>query len=434
MSQGSSTSRKPRAHTASEIAKDPARFAVWSAHHHLIEAGYHLDMPPSVRAGAEEVFAVFGQLPEDWINPDSEIYPVLQRSHSPKFLKFLQRARNANPQLFSSEVKHEQCLDIFGELQTIFSCWTRVKDMRNSSCKWSEADWASQVYNLLRSPAGKQSNNRSQCSVALPQPLDHYRPSTNAAKNLSARIARPDGALFIPSHRIRHLWDSEDAPFCTLCQNPRANNTGSHGGSSSFKWQSILSARLDETSKIEVASAFWEDKKPIHHEMDAAYRQNRMATTAALRQLHALNVRAPVFGLVWSEGTVRAHVDWWNDDNRHFRIASAAYPGAKKRARRVSLPFHEWNLGKPSHIIQVYLLLRNLDRWTVNGFQQLVEQGIKELATAVADGLRTVVPWRARARASIGSKADGADTGTSISSSPVKRQAKSRARSKKCRA
>lgn len=44
--------------------------------------------------------------------------------------------------------------------------------------------------------------------------------------------------------------------------------------------------------------------------LDDAYRQNRMATAAAVRHLDSLHVKAPVFGLVWSSGSVRAHVDW----------------------------------------------------------------------------------------------------------------------------
>ena len=129
---------------------------------------------------------------------------------------------------------------------------------------------------------------------------------------------RPDGALFIPGRRIKHIWKSENAPYTVLSQDPRANSSGSHGGASSFKFQSTLCARLAETSKVEVASTFWEDKKPSHHELDAAYRQNRMATAASLRQLYTLNVRAPVFGLVFAEGIVQAHVDWCNDRDQRF--------------------------------------------------------------------------------------------------------------------
>ena len=44
--------------------------------------------------------------------------------------------------------------------------------------------------------------------------------------------------------------------------------------------------------------------------LNDAYRQNRMSTAAAVRHLHSVHVKAPVFGLVWSDGRVRAHVDW----------------------------------------------------------------------------------------------------------------------------
>ncbi len=77
--------------------------------------------------------------------------------------------------------------------------------------------------------------------------------------------------------------------------------------------------------------------------------------------------------------------------------------------------------------------MRNLDRWTVHGFQKLVEQGITELATAVADGSRSVAPWRRRG-GNVGGKLDDADVGYSISTSPVKRPAKSCARTTKCKA
>jgi hypothetical protein len=57
-------------------------------------------------------------------------------------------------------------------------------------------------------------------------------------------------------------------------------------------------------------STFWEDKKVVHSLLDDAYRQNRMAAAAAIRHLHSLHVKAPVFGVVWSDGSIRAHVDW----------------------------------------------------------------------------------------------------------------------------
>ena len=44
--------------------------------------------------------------------------------------------------------------------------------------------------------------------------------------------------------------------------------------------------------------------------LEDAYRQNRMSTASAVRHLHSLRIDVPVFGLVWANGTVRAHVDW----------------------------------------------------------------------------------------------------------------------------
>lgn len=74
----------------------------------------------------------------------------------------------------------------------------------------------------------------------------------------------------------------------------------------------------------------------------------------------------------------------------------------------------------------MYLLLRNLDRWTVGRFKTIVEDGIQKLAKEVREGDRTVVPWRFR-----GGKNDDTDTITAVVgesiSSPVKpRRARTR--------
>lgn len=90
-------------------------------------------------------------------------------------------------------------------------------------------------------------------------------------------------------------------------------STASVGSESTLRYQSTPCLKLPETACFEFASAFWEDKKPLYHLLDDAYRQNRMATTSAVRQMHSLGVSVPIFGLVWAQGTVRAHVDWWVD-------------------------------------------------------------------------------------------------------------------------
>lgn len=129
---------------------------------------------------------------------------------------------------------------------------------------------------------------------------------------------RPDGSLFIPGDELAELSDTVDSPFNVLARHKGANISVSHGGTSSFRWQSTLCSKLPARPGFEIASCFWEDKKVEHNVSDVAYRQNRMATTAALRQLHALNIQAPIFGLVWAEGTVGAHVEWWQEENDKF--------------------------------------------------------------------------------------------------------------------
>jgi hypothetical protein len=66
---------------------------------------------------------------------------------------------------------------------------------------------------------------------------------------------------------------------------------------------------------FEFVSSLWEDKKPVHTLLDDAYRQNRIATAAAARHLHSLNIKSPVIGLIWANGTVRAHIDWCDTVN-----------------------------------------------------------------------------------------------------------------------
>ena len=95
----------------------------------------------------------------------------------------------------------------------------------------------------------------------------------------------------------------------------RTTHAISLGGRTSFKSQSTLCSTLPAEDCFEVAPGFWEDKKSALGDSDAAKRQNRMATASSLRQLHYLNVASPVFGLVFAEGTVQAHADWWADDD-----------------------------------------------------------------------------------------------------------------------
>lgn len=77
-----------------------------------------------------------------------------------------------------------------------------------------------------------------------------------------------------------------------------------------FRFQATPCVQLQPTPCFEFASAFWEDKKPGCESQDHAYRQNRMASSSALRHLASLHIGAPITGLLWTDGKVKAHVDW----------------------------------------------------------------------------------------------------------------------------
>jgi solute carrier family 25 (mitochondrial carnitine/acylcarnitine transporter), member 20/29 len=150
--------------------------------------------------------------------------------------------------------------------------------------------------------------NRAKWPICLPQPPEHRQIRAQSIRILNAKSVVPDGAVFVPEKAIRKLSLSADSAFKQL---RRAGLTGSAARrGESFACQSTPCVQLPQTPGFRFASAFWEDKKAVHSLLDDAYRQNRMATAAAVRHLHSLHVKAPVFGLVWSDGSVRAHVDW----------------------------------------------------------------------------------------------------------------------------
>ncbi|KAI1793969.1 hypothetical protein LXA43DRAFT_884443 [Ganoderma leucocontextum] len=397
MSQTSShaPSRKPRCLTASQIAKDSGHFDQWSQYQNLVVGSYDVDLPVALESDVEGVFNVSMRLPEAWVTPNKTMQAGLVKYLDPDFVQFLRSAKKSSPSLFSEKVKAVESGHLLCDLHNVFLAFNRLHKLRDSG-SWSEADWAAQVYNVLRISVGQLSDNRSHCSISLPQPLSEHKANKKATSNLNARTIRPDGSLFIPADRLTELSETVQSPFNFLARHPNANNSVSHGGTSSFKWQSTLCSKLPACPGFEIASSFWEDKKPEQKVLEVAYRQNRMATTAALRQLHALNIHAPIFGLVWSEGTVRAHVDWWQEEADVFTIVSAPYPGPQKRSTGRKNPFHDWDLSKPADIIEVYLLLRNLDRWTVEGFRTRVMGGIMSLVEEVSQRDRRVLQWRRR--------------------------------------
>jgi solute carrier family 25 carnitine/acylcarnitine transporter 20/29 len=150
--------------------------------------------------------------------------------------------------------------------------------------------------------------NRAKWPICLPQPPAQRQIRAQSIRILNAKSVIPDGAVFVPEKAVRKLSLAAESAFKQL---RRSGLTGSAArGEESFACQSTPCVQLPRTPGFQFASAFWEDKKPVHSMLEDAYRQNRMATAAAVRHLHSLHVKAPVFGLVWSDGSVRAHVDW----------------------------------------------------------------------------------------------------------------------------
>ncbi|KAG6818064.1 hypothetical protein H0H87_009219 [Tephrocybe sp. NHM501043] len=169
-------------------------------------------------------------------------------------------------------------------------------------------------------------------------------------------------------------------------------DSGNTSKGSSFRYQSTPCANIPDTPGFEFASSFWEDKKPVHQLLEDAYRQNRMSTASALRHLNSLSIKAPVFGLVWSSGIVRAHVDWYRSgEDAVPAIFSAPYPGESTSGEDM---FREWQLDQPSDILAVYFFIRNLDRWTNGGFHARVVKGVKDLVNSVVNKDQKYTPWK----------------------------------------
>jgi hypothetical protein len=146
--------------------------------------------------------------------------------------------------------------------------------------------------------------------MSLPQPSLNSSLNLQALRILNAKTVIPDCAIFVPAANIRTLSHSVKSPFKVIKSHASVVKTGSPSRGSSFRYQSTPRAQLPDTPGFEFVSTIWEDKKPVHQMLEDAYRQNRMATASAVRHLHSLRIKVPVFGLVWSNGTVRAHVDW----------------------------------------------------------------------------------------------------------------------------
>ena len=228
-----------------------------------------------------------------------------------------------------------------------------------------------------------------------------------ASRVLHPKSAVPDSATFIKASTIRHLSHSLKSPYKTLNAHPAVTKHSNACLDASFRYQSTPCSQPPEIACFEFASSFWEDKKPVHELLEHAYRQNRMATAAAARMLYSLQIEACVFGLVWADGTVRAHVDWCSGQRGYpvrdrplplclglsliQIVFSAPYPGPGGDTGPV---FNEWELGRPSDILKVYFLLRNLDIWTSTQFRERVTTGVEAFCKAVTQEDQAYRPWK----------------------------------------
>lgn len=73
-------------------------------------------------------------------------------------------------------------------------------------------------------------------------------------------------------------------------------------------------------------------------------------------------------------------------------ILSVPYPGACVSEDDTDL-FHEWQLDKPSDILAVYFMIRNLDRWTNGGSRERAVRGVNTLLEDINKGER-YQPWK----------------------------------------
>ncbi|KAH7913002.1 hypothetical protein BJ138DRAFT_1111829 [Hygrophoropsis aurantiaca] len=379
--------QKPNSHSrsvsASEIARNLANFETWTTYQNCEQVSYS-DVPDQLKADVATIFCTDQKLPLSWVEKPFRC--------TLDFSKFLRNAHAASPQLFSSQAKDQENNQLFEEIAVVFLAWKRLRQMRDRKEKWSEADYVANVYNVFRSPAIRDSTYRVQCTISLPQPCDTLEHGIDVPRVLNTKSAVPDCAIFLPASVTRSLSHSAKSPYKVLKSHPAIVSAGNSARGSSFRYQSTPCAQLPDMPGFEFISSFWEDKKPVHSLLDDAFRQNRMSTAAAVRHLHSLHVEVPVIGLIWANGTVRAHVDWCEEVEGKPNVLSAPYPTSPNDSRDDI--FHEWVLDEPSDILRVYFLVRNIDQWTMGGFRQKVVAGVTRMVEVISNGEGNYRPWK----------------------------------------
>ncbi|KAF9244556.1 hypothetical protein BU15DRAFT_42061, partial [Melanogaster broomeanus] len=413
----------------SRIARNTRNFETWSTYHHCEEASC-VDIPDEYKADIKQLFETHDRISKYWLDKVLPVFMQHGKGVADKRLAaFLKSAFDASSELFSSPAAAGDG-DILEEISVVYLAWKRLRKLRASNEKWSEADYVANVYNVFRSPAIRDSTFRVQCTVSLPQP-----PSTTVDRVLNTKTATPDCAVFLPAALTRPLSHSAKSPYRILKNNPAVTKSGTATRGSSFRYQSTPCAQLPDMPGFEFVSSLWEDKKPVHTLLDDAYRQNRIATASAARHLHSLNIKSPVIGLIWANGTVRAHIDWCEVVNEKPVVMSAPYSGFDEDSRVSDRLFHEWVLDNPRDILQVYFLVRNIDAWTCGQFHNRVIAGLNDLIESITLKEGLYLPWKWVGNSSAGLTVKvlkenniSATTTTSASSSPPKKGRRTRRR------
>ncbi|KAF9229122.1 hypothetical protein BS17DRAFT_4779 [Gyrodon lividus] len=372
-----------RSFSASEIARNTRNFETWSTYQYCEEASCS-DIPDEFKDDFEHLFDTRDRISKSWLDKPG--------GYSAGLTAFLKSAFGASSDLFSSTAAATGDEELWEEISVVYLAWKRLHKLRVSNEKWSEADYVANVYNVLRSPAIKESVFRVQCTVSLPQP-----PSIavdDAHRILNTKSATPDCAVFLPAALTRPLSHSAKSPYRLLKNHPTVAKAGTATKGTSFRYQSTPCAQLPDMPGFEFVSSLWEDKKPVHSLLDDAYRQNRIATVSAVRHLHSLNIKSPVIGLIWANGTVRAHIDWCEVVNGKPVVMSAPYSGFEEDSRVSDRLFHEWVLDNPRDILQVYFLVRNIDKWTCSQFHSRIVAGLNGLVESIILKDGSYQPWK----------------------------------------
>jgi solute carrier family 25 (mitochondrial carnitine/acylcarnitine transporter), member 20/29 len=111
-------------------------------------------------------------------------------------------------------------------------------------------------------------------------------------------------------------------------------------------------------------------------------------------------------------------------------VRSALFPGLHRDGSGGNV--HEWQLDSPSDMIEVFLLIKNIDHWTVNGFLECIERGIADLVDSVLTKGHPYQPWKrvGTLKASRTKEAPAAENSSSQPSAPppVRRSRRRRSR------